>query len=74
MIPPPTWRRGMKTTDKMLDAMTYHGNRLAEATKMAHASYAYSRDHGLPMWASLCGALELWREYALPYNAELSRR
>ena len=58
----------------MIDAMTYNGNRLLLAWKMARASYAYTASFigqtdpsaGEPEfthWYAFCGAAELFWEY-----------
>lgn len=65
----------MNVAAKMLDAMTYEGNRLGQAWRMGLACYLYTRSHdgavvsdegdtmSFSRWYAFKGAAALWWDY-----------
>ena len=58
------WADPINPSDATFKALTFSGGRIGTAWRMAVASYAYSRSHGLSRRESLAGAWELFVEYA----------
>lgn len=57
----------MLIAKKMLDAMTYRGNRFILGLTMGRASYYHSMAYGLSMGEAIQGAIEVcWKYWRKP--------